>query len=107
MSNDESVRESHRPAVVDVSHSVHMRQAQATFANDVVLAVTYSDQSVERGFTCELTHPTVGVERWGDATVERPPAEVLIEILSDFYNAAERNNVATLDGFMREVESDE
>lgn len=96
--------EDQRPAVVDVTHDVYSGDAAATFANDVVLTVTDTDPNAGAGYTCELTHPTVETETWGDDTVERPPAEVLIEILSDFYNAEDRDLKASpLDRFMAAV----
>jgi hypothetical protein len=104
-----STREDHLPAVVDVTHDFYSREVQATFDNGVVLTVTYQTAEEERGYAAELTHPTVKTETWGDTSVERPPAELLTELLDDFYNADEERDtkIPHLDAFMQEVADDE
>lgn len=100
---DASTRERHRPAVGTIAHDGSTGESRATFENGVTLTVSYQNESAERGFICDLTHPTMLTETWAEWPSERPPAVVLIELLSEFYNAKDRTTVASLDAFMDEV----
>jgi DNA-binding transcriptional ArsR family regulator len=95
-----------RPAVVEVSHDFYTDQVTVTFANGVALTVSYQEESAGQGYTCELTHPDVEAETWGDETIDRSPPVILSELLSDFYNEDEERDtkVPRLDAFMQEVE---
>jgi hypothetical protein len=93
-------------AVTDCSHDFYSGSSQVTFVNGVSLTV----ESDEPGVSVELTHPQRATEEWTDESLDRTPAEVLMEILADYYNASgeERaTKVPRLDAFMQEVANHE
>lgn len=97
--------ESERFPITDCSLDFYSGDAAVTFSNGVTLAVT----SDEAGTSFELTHPDNAAETWTDS-IERRPAEILLEILDDYYTASGEDRAVTvpaLDTYMQEVETDE
>jgi hypothetical protein len=93
------------PAITDCSHDFYSGDSQVLFSNGVTLGVT----SDEAGTSFELTHPDKAAETWTDS-IERRPAEILLEILDDYYNASGEDRAVTvpdLDAYMQEVDDDE
>lgn len=98
--------ESERFSITDCSLDFYSGRARVTFANSVSLTVSVSD---EAGTSFELTHPDNAAETWTDS-IERRPAEILLEILDDYYNASGEDRAVTvpaLDTYMQEVETDD
>jgi hypothetical protein len=97
-----------RPAVVDIAHEFRTGKSTATFENDVVLTIRYLDPSEPHGTVFELQHPDGETHTWEQSSLDRPPGEVLVEILSNFYHEVEERDVKVpnIDWFMENVVRD-
>lgn len=83
-----------RPAVVDVTHEFYSGEASAAFSNGVVLTVSHTNLDEMTGFSAELTHPDREPTRvMRDEGIERPPGEILVEFLADYYNEEDERGV--------------